>query len=289
MALINCPECKKEISDKSKSCPSCGYPLAITDDLSAVQESSNITAPQSPPTKKKAKGKGCLAVFFIMFFIVIVITAITGGFPNTADNTPTGNNSSSVPEETSVFDAFKDTSEEQKTEISNILSDCHIDNIKEITHDEMLQGMFTYTDENGYGVEEGYRINTNDANNVIVYIESGKVIGIKYADNILYDNGEIVSLLTDYIVTSQEWSQITSSSMDYVKSALVSPSTAKFPNRLFDSNEWKVWKQDGFVFVQSYVDAQNAFGATIRNNFQLKISGQTVVSFILNGEELLGA
>ena len=27
MALINCPECSKEISDKVKSCPHCGYPM----------------------------------------------------------------------------------------------------------------------------------------------------------------------------------------------------------------------------------------------------------------------
>jgi len=27
MALINCPECQKEISDKTKNCPHCGYPF----------------------------------------------------------------------------------------------------------------------------------------------------------------------------------------------------------------------------------------------------------------------
>lgn len=27
MALINCPECNKEISDKANSCPNCGYPI----------------------------------------------------------------------------------------------------------------------------------------------------------------------------------------------------------------------------------------------------------------------
>ena len=27
MALIKCPECGKEISDKSKKCPECGYPI----------------------------------------------------------------------------------------------------------------------------------------------------------------------------------------------------------------------------------------------------------------------
>lgn len=28
MALIDCPECEKRISDKAASCPHCGYPLA---------------------------------------------------------------------------------------------------------------------------------------------------------------------------------------------------------------------------------------------------------------------
>jgi len=28
MALINCPECKKEISDMAESCPNCGFPIA---------------------------------------------------------------------------------------------------------------------------------------------------------------------------------------------------------------------------------------------------------------------
>ncbi len=27
MALINCPECNKEISDKTRKCPHCGYPI----------------------------------------------------------------------------------------------------------------------------------------------------------------------------------------------------------------------------------------------------------------------
>jgi hypothetical protein len=35
MALINCPECKKEISDKAEACPNCGYPInnVKSDDL----------------------------------------------------------------------------------------------------------------------------------------------------------------------------------------------------------------------------------------------------------------
>lgn len=29
MALIACPECEKEISDRAKECPSCGHPVKI--------------------------------------------------------------------------------------------------------------------------------------------------------------------------------------------------------------------------------------------------------------------
>lgn len=38
MALIKCPECGKEISDKAKACPNCGYPLDLKDDLVVPEE-----------------------------------------------------------------------------------------------------------------------------------------------------------------------------------------------------------------------------------------------------------
>lgn len=31
MAIINCPECNKEISDKAPSCPGCGAPIQVAD------------------------------------------------------------------------------------------------------------------------------------------------------------------------------------------------------------------------------------------------------------------
>lgn len=39
MSLINCPECGKEISDKAKTCPHCGYPLE--EYVSKTKESKN--------------------------------------------------------------------------------------------------------------------------------------------------------------------------------------------------------------------------------------------------------
>lgn len=43
MALINCPDCQKEISDKAINCPNCGYPLHQTE--TQLQEISVPTFP----------------------------------------------------------------------------------------------------------------------------------------------------------------------------------------------------------------------------------------------------
>ena len=37
MALINCPECGKQVSDKAVSCPNCGCPIATTPKSTVVR------------------------------------------------------------------------------------------------------------------------------------------------------------------------------------------------------------------------------------------------------------
>ena len=53
MALIECPECKRAVSDRADACPGCGHPIA-TD---AAGSANKSPAPQqSPkPTKDQAK------------------------------------------------------------------------------------------------------------------------------------------------------------------------------------------------------------------------------------------
>lgn len=49
MALINCPECGKEVSDKAKTCPNCG--IAITKEPIEQPYSMYVASPSS--VKKK--------------------------------------------------------------------------------------------------------------------------------------------------------------------------------------------------------------------------------------------
>jgi hypothetical protein len=57
MALINCPECKNQISDLAESCPNCGYPLIqeIVSNLDEknIQEQDIIEIEKSKAREKK--------------------------------------------------------------------------------------------------------------------------------------------------------------------------------------------------------------------------------------------
>lgn len=179
-----------------------------------------------------------------------------------------------------------DGTNEQINAIEEILASVGVAEIKEATYDDMLEGVFTHTDEGGYGTEDGYRLKTKDFN-VIIYVQDGELIGAKYADNKLYDHGEILGQITDYGIDSAEFVRRTSQAEEYVKSYLKSPSTAEFPGRVWQQEEWSVYKMDGKVYIESYVDAQNSFGAVIRSYFTIEADGDTVTQFIFDGEQVI--
>jgi phage regulator Rha-like protein len=52
MALINCYECGKEISDKAQSCPHCGAPVEeIIEDIMPISEETEVVKPNSVEKK----------------------------------------------------------------------------------------------------------------------------------------------------------------------------------------------------------------------------------------------
>jgi len=75
MALINCPECGKEISDKVKACPHCGYPLV------EEQPGEATTAPQQVEvTGLKLPTKNYKKIITIGLVSLAVIIAAVFGF-----------------------------------------------------------------------------------------------------------------------------------------------------------------------------------------------------------------
>lgn len=182
------------------------------------------------------------------------------------------NDGKMTPKSNKVFSKTIGINLDQTEKALDILKQCEIYPIESIKHDEML-------DDKGI---KGYRLESRDVNNIILYMaESGLVSGIRWADNDFYKDGKVVSKITDYRLTLDEMTSIQIDCQDSIKSLLKVPSTAKFPGL----NDWKLSKNKEEVIVQSYVDAENSFGAKIRSEFQFKIKDNQTTSLIFDGEE----
>jgi len=75
MALIHCPECGKEISDKVKACPFCGFPFETSqesaNDVQQVEIASVKIAPKDPAkTKKIITGLIVAIVILALGFVI---------------------------------------------------------------------------------------------------------------------------------------------------------------------------------------------------------------------------
>lgn len=73
MALINCPECQKEISDKVKTCPHCGFP--IIDEIVEPQK-VEIASVHLKKMDKKKKKKIVVILASVLLMIAILVVVI---------------------------------------------------------------------------------------------------------------------------------------------------------------------------------------------------------------------
>lgn len=62
MALINCPECGKEISDKAKCCIHCGYPLSEIENT----DNTNVCYNKNYSVKLESSGKSTVKVMIAL-------------------------------------------------------------------------------------------------------------------------------------------------------------------------------------------------------------------------------
>lgn len=63
MALIKCPECEKEISDKAQACIHCGYPLVNSSEQAHSESFYKLTLVSYPSDKKIEVIKGLRLIF----------------------------------------------------------------------------------------------------------------------------------------------------------------------------------------------------------------------------------
>mgnify|MGYP005815390017 CR=1 FL=1 len=76
MALINCPECGKEVSDKVKACPHCGFPFEVSAVMEKEPQKVEITSVNIKPGETNVK-KILIGVASVLLLLAIGITMVT--------------------------------------------------------------------------------------------------------------------------------------------------------------------------------------------------------------------
>lgn len=75
MALIKCPECGKEISDKAGTCPNCGCPIQSEQKAEETPPVNTVTQGTIP---KKPKKKGRFLKILLIVAVAIVVIGVIG-------------------------------------------------------------------------------------------------------------------------------------------------------------------------------------------------------------------
>jgi len=78
MALINCPECGRQVSDAAHACPVCGYPIAekLAVDRPAAGAPAPSPAASEPLAEVRPSWWGFFWHFFFFFLIVPPLVAV---------------------------------------------------------------------------------------------------------------------------------------------------------------------------------------------------------------------
>lgn len=144
MALIECPECKKKISDAAIKCPGCGYPIHN----STSQENSFLTEKN---IKRIIIGIVCVAV--------IAIVMIVRG------NSDDGRSSNR--EYTSSYSGGYSSS--SKTDASSIFNNLEIDDFSCSLKSHWGDMSCQVTNNNSFTVNGYFRVNFYDSSGNLLY------------------------------------------------------------------------------------------------------------------------
>ena len=77
MALISCPECGREISDKASACPHCGFPVNATEKSPVAVVNDIEEKPQTGSTTGNSCKKRRLTIIIIIAAALVVLTILS--------------------------------------------------------------------------------------------------------------------------------------------------------------------------------------------------------------------
>ncbi len=74
MALIKCPECGADVSDKAVACPKCAHPIVE----SSTKQARTVKVQTIEKTAKKYKVQILIGVFLMILGFLLIISSVSG-------------------------------------------------------------------------------------------------------------------------------------------------------------------------------------------------------------------
>lgn len=136
--------------------------------------------------------------------------------------------------------------------------------------------------ESQLGETTNFEITADGISVVVTASDDVYRIFIPETDYVFYENNQVVMTaqqFSDKTVDTAEQSAYYIMAKEIVGSALKSPSSADYPSLTFNPQDIAMKKSGDLVVVQSYVDAQNGFGAMIRTNYTVEFRVIDIDSF----------
>lgn len=221
--------------------------------------------------KKEKKKKSGVSSFGIFAIIIILICVV---IPN-SNNEETKSTPKATPEPTPYISPIE--------QFSKSLDDC-----SEYVNKETAENLYNFL-QSDLGFSEIEFVGKNSVGNIVfdanadsyslmLTLDDDGIYSIDCGGYKLYD-GESVLIDKNGLLDREidNPSAYYSMAKEIVESALKSPSTADFPS-IF-SDDIKMARNKNIVAVQSYVDAQNSFGAMIRSEWTVQFKVIDISSY----------
>ncbi len=318
---MNCKNCGTTIPDGALFCTHCGKSTQLDQQhQNAFQNGKNkINTDKKQPFYKKmwflvllfiilppigiifmwaTKKDWTKKTKIILTIILLIWTVVTLSIGNSDNSSPSISDEHSTESEVIItetttkkridtniqelMDATERT-EDYCTAVWKIMQDYGFESISNIT----------FVTDNG-GTCYSYKFSTSGYGNTgMLMLNDDGIYYLSFANTTLYDaektENETVNF-ADYALSSNQINAYITATQSAAEKCLLSPTSADFPSSIF-TDAWNVYFSDDIVTVTAYVDADNAFGVQVRNNFTAQFSHSTgkLTYFELGGEVFSGS
>lgn len=229
-------------------------------------------------SKKHDLSVAAIIIMVVWWFLLVLGVASSNDNSNPSSTETTTSEQTITQEEKSNSDTTNDNEETTEKEIT------FEDKIKELLGEETGNNLLKILkDDIGFtelsSIEKvddtlNYTVNANGYEIMVTKISDTDFrIIIPNSDYVFYENDSVSMTYDEFKdrqIDSTDMTIYYSMAKEIIENSLKNPSSADFPSIVFSLQDISMQKKGDLIAVQSYVDAENSFGGTIRSKWTVQ-------------------